>query len=285
MVHAPPREPVRLREVPDIPRQQVAFDELAAELPPHPHEPRRRGGENRDEPDRPVNPTKKRPPARVAQPRNREKQADEDERDRPFRQHGKRQESVAWIGEAAAVSQRRDEQAADAAEQEQREHHVEQADAAQQERDWNRGEHERAPLADDGVEEHFAQPPGDADERNGGQRAGQPQRRLRLAKERDGERLHPVKENRLVDVGNAVQERHQPAAGVRHLPRELGVVRFVGIEQTRIAEPPEHHDPADERPAYGTQESSACRFRRGDDRRHVGGSDRGHQCLPGDFRL
>ena len=82
---------------------------------------------------------------------------------------------------------------------------------------------------------------------------GSARRELRLAEERDRGALEPVEQDRFVDEGLAVEQRHEPAARVQHLARQLGVVRFVGIEEAGVAEPPEHDDPADGDPACVTK--------------------------------
>ena len=62
--------------------------------------------------------------------------------------------------------------------------------------------------------------------------------------------LHPVKQDGLVDVGKAVEQRHHPVARVQHLARELGVVRLIRIHQRGRAQFPEENDPADAGPCW-----------------------------------
>jgi hypothetical protein len=57
-----------------------------------------------------------------------------------------------------------------------------------------------------------------------------------------------VKEHWLVDERFSVEEWNEPAARVQHLPRQLGVVRLIWIEQAGVTEPPKHDDPADRDP-------------------------------------
>ena len=49
----------------------------------------------------------------------------------------------------------------------------------------------------------------------------------------------PEEQHRLVEIGQAVEMRHAPAAEREHLPRHLGVAPLVGLEERPAAEPPE----------------------------------------------
>ncbi len=55
--------------------------------------------------------------------------------------------------------------------------------------------------------------------------------------EREGDRAEV--EGRLVEVGDRVEGRHHPRAGLGHLPRDLGVSPLVRIDERQVAEPGE----------------------------------------------
>ena len=113
----------------------------------------------------------------------------------------------------------------------------------------NGREHDRAPLSDCRAEERDANPPDDGEETEGPERAGQARSPLRLAEHRDRRSLQPVEQDGLVDVRDAIEQRHQPVARMQHFAGQLGVVRLIGIHQARISEPPEHDNPRDSDPA------------------------------------
>ena len=54
-------------------------------------------------------------------------------------------------------------------------------------------------------------------------------------------------EGRLVEVGNLIVGRHDPRAGFRHLPRDLGVPPLVGVDQRKVAEPSEEQNRGQEK--------------------------------------
>ena len=243
------REPRRLREVPDVPREQVIVEEPIAEVERHPDEPGGGGQERRGEPADPVE--AREPFARVRPERIAEtdEQPDEDRRDRPFRHRRQRQQRVAGVLDAAAALRARDQQTRDGAEEKRREDHIEQRDARQREGGGNGREHDRAPLPDLLLEEHEPQPPRDREQPDRGERGRQPHGEFGFAEQPDGASLQPVKEDGLVDERNPVEQRHQPAVRPQHLARQLCVVRLVRIEEAQIAEAPEDNRPPDRDPA------------------------------------
>ena len=238
----------RLREVPQIAREEISLHELVTKAPLHPQKPRRGGDHHRWKTDLPVQLRKHPSGLSRARPGGGDKHGDENEGDRSLGHDRERQQPVATPLDAKIRSLRRDEKAPERAEQKQREHHVEDSDRGQGKRRRNRREHDGAEGTNFRAEEFGANPSRHREEADRGQRRREPRGELRLAEKKDGRALQPVKEDGLVDERFAVEERHEPVPRVQHLARQFCVVRLIGIEQACIAEPPEDHDPSDRNP-------------------------------------
>ncbi len=101
-----------------------------------------------------------------------------------------------------------------------------------------RGEAERRCEQEDGAREPFpapAEPPDGAGEQKRRRRAEKARRKpcgpRRLAEEREGGRVAPVEQRRLLEVGHAVQARRDEVAGGEHFARDLGIAGLVGLRE------------------------------------------------------
>ena len=95
----------------------------------------------------------------------------------------------------------------------------------------------------------------DAQQRQGGERAGQPRGGLALAQGGHRERDEAEVQRLLVEVGKAVIGRHQPLARVLHLPGHLRVASLVGPEQREVAQAREQARPGDQERGERQQEA------------------------------
>ena len=175
----------------------------------------------------------------------------------PFGHHREGDEDVPAPLKMWAVFERRNRHERRAAEQERREHGIE--DGVAREREDRRAcrEHERGDQSDLEGDQRGAEPGRHGDERQRPERRGQAGPEFGGADQRHRAGLEPVEEHRLVEEGLLVVVRRQPVAGPQHLARRFGVVGLVGIPERRRAEPPEEDDEQQRRDGAHARRSRA----------------------------
>jgi hypothetical protein len=131
-----------------------------------------------------------------------------------------------------------------AAKQKRRVDHIEQRHVCEREGERHCRQHERGGITGRAAKQPRPEPTGNGHQNDAGRRTGQSEGEFRLPEQAHTGHLQPVEQHGFIDIRRAIEQRDEPTAGPHHLSRQLSVMRFVRIEQARIAKPAEHHDPA-----------------------------------------